>query len=327
MFSILPTAKKPLLLTPKVSSIQVLQPCVSVLMPFEPKMSSEQSLRQSIEKLEERVSKLLSFSYVKDVADVLTKNFVALLHRLDFDSFKKSVVMFVSPEAAQLTYLNIPLQETISVNNTLEVRDVILHEPKEKKYLILSFTSKEAHLYIGNGKNLSCLQILENRRLQQTIQFAREAFPYLFFAVAGKQQLSFLQQTCGSFFIEVERENEENTEQNLATIMQPYLQNWDAVLQKFYSSLLEEADKKGKLLKGITNILESAVYRKNGLLLIEHNYHPSFSVFKKCGEKEEEIYIHDAAAYVAEKLLKEGGKVEFVEEDALINYERIAFLY
>ncbi len=126
---------------------------------------------------------------------------------------------------------------------------------------------------------------------------------------------------------------EEASLHQLKGILEPYIGDWKKVKQKDLLNQLEEAAGKKKLAWGMKDVWREAMGRKGRLLVVEKNYmYPA-----QHGSREEVIYqspepynqfsyIKDAVDDVIEKVLENGGDVEFVDESLLKEYNRIALI-
>ncbi len=127
--------------------------------------------------------------------------------------------------------------------------------------------------------------------------------------------------------------HEEATPEELKAILQPHIADWKMVRQKDLLNQLDEAAGNNKLAAGMREVWKEAVSRKGKLLLVEKNY----MYAAQHGSSEEIIYkaiapcssfscIKDAVDDVIEKVLENGGDVEFVEKDLLKKYHHIALV-
>jgi hypothetical protein len=121
--------------------------------------------------------------------------------------------------------------------------------------------------------------------------------------------------------------------EELKAIVKPHVADWKKVRQKDLLNQLEEAAGNNKLAVGMKDVWRQAVSQKGKLLLVEKNY----MYAAQYGSSEEIIYkatepyskfsfIKDAVDDVIEKVLEYGGDVEFVEQDLLKKYHRIALV-
>jgi Bacterial archaeo-eukaryotic release factor family 3 len=126
---------------------------------------------------------------------------------------------------------------------------------------------------------------------------------------------------------------EEATTDELKKILQPYISDWQKVKQKDLLNQLEEAAGKNKLATGMKEVWREAMNQKGRLLVVEKNYmfaaeHGSKEgiIYKAIEPYNKFSYIKDAVDDVMEKVLENGGDVEFVDESVLKDYNHIALV-
>ncbi len=126
---------------------------------------------------------------------------------------------------------------------------------------------------------------------------------------------------------------EEATNNELLQILEPHVVDWKKVKQTELMHLLEDAIDKNVIAIGIIDVWREAANRKGRLLLVEKDY--MFAA--EHGGSTEDIfeieepynkfsYIKDAVDDVIEKVLENGGDVEFVDKGFLKSYDQIALI-
>jgi len=126
---------------------------------------------------------------------------------------------------------------------------------------------------------------------------------------------------------------EDANSSQLAATLKPYVSEWQNSCQKDLLAQLEEAASQKKMVSGIKEVWKEAMNRKGRLLLVEKNY----MVAAQRGSHESSIHtsgkssnsfsdIKDAVDDVIEKVLENGGDVEFVENGLLADQHRIALI-
>lgn len=132
-------------------------PNVSVILPFEPKMSVHRELELRLQRVLNQVEKGLIKTYspekVKPVADKLK----ALIRKIDFTSFKQSVAIFVSPAIEKIYYLDIPVEETVAIDESFDIRDLVYSKKDVHKYLILLLSEERSQVFLGNDAEFFCI--------------------------------------------------------------------------------------------------------------------------------------------------------------------------
>jgi hypothetical protein len=105
------------------------------------------------------------------------------------------------------------------------------------------------------------------------------------------------------------------------------------VKQKEIMNLLEQAMSKRKLAIGINDVWHEATHKKGKLLIVEKNYMYAAEhagredvIYEATEPYNKFSHIKDAVDDVIEKVLENGGDVEFVDEGVLGNYDHIALI-
>jgi len=124
---------------------------------------------------------------------------------------------------------------------------------------------------------------------------------------------------------------EEATEAELKETMQPYINDWKRVKQQSLLQELNAAMGKKKLAVGIKEVWKAAYQKKGRLLVVEKNYmvpakqgaEPEI-IYQQDFSNNNSFYIKDAVDDIIEKVLENGGDVEFVGANLLTDYQHIA---
>jgi hypothetical protein len=124
-----------------------------------------------------------------------------------------------------------------------------------------------------------------------------------------------------------------STPAELFDILKPHINNWKNVTQKKLMNQLEEAGNQKKLETGIQEVWKEATNRNGRLLLVEKSYvYTSDSgaskgvVYMPTKKYNRLTPVKDAVDEIIEKILNNGGDVEFVENGMLKNYHNIALI-
>jgi hypothetical protein len=119
----------------------------------------------------------------------------------------------------------------------------------------------------------------------------------------------------------------------LKDILEPHISALKKEKQKELLSLLEKAAGKKELAIGITDVWREATHQKGRLLVVEKNYMYAAQhgctedvIYKVDEPTDKSFYIKDAVDDVIEKVLANGGDVEFVDEGLLKDYQQIALV-
>lgn len=126
---------------------------------------------------------------------------------------------------------------------------------------------------------------------------------------------------------------EEATFPELKQLLEPHIADWKNEKQSELLDRLEKAQGNKELAIGITNVWREAMHQKGRLLVVEKNYmyaarHGSSAdvIYEADQNTDQSFYIKDAVDDIIEKVLENGGDVEFVEEGLLKDFRQIALV-
>jgi hypothetical protein len=344
------------------------RPAVSIIMPFEPKMSLvtevSHSLKIAIDKVEEELIK----NYPDEIKTLLITKLRAVIKRLNFDTHKKSIAIYVSPVFEKVLYLDIPVEEKIMVDESFEIRDLIYSKKQIHKYLVLLLSNNESRIYLGNSS--SFVQIVSNapkfagtfindkservanfsdtserkeilmekflRHIDNSLDLILNAYQLPLFVLGTERILGHFNKLSKhkQAVIEYVKGNyEEATLDQLRGILNLHIANWQNVKQKDFLNQLEDAAGKKKLAVGMKEVWQEAICKKGRLLVVEKNYmYPAEKgsskevIYMATEPYNKYSYIKDAVDDIIEKVLENGGDVEFVDPDFIKQYQHIALI-
>jgi len=125
---------------------------------------------------------------------------------------------------------------------------------------------------------------------------------------------------------------DEATEPEIRDALQPYINNWRKVKEQDLLQQLESAMNGKKLAIGIQDAWTSAAHKNSRLLVVEKDFvYPgqivnAETISPRDANANNPFYVKDAVDDVMEKVLQNGGDVEFVENGILKDYDRIALI-
>ncbi len=337
-------------------------PSVSVIIPFEPKMSSKQCLLQSLEAVVKKVAQQMLEHYTYKEIMGITQKLKSIIAELNFNTHKKSIAIYASPVFEKVLYLDINVQEKVTVDNSFEIRNLVNSKKDLHEYLVLHLGSDETYIYHGNSKGLvkivsnSLSHFLQNKivdasplydqleissgkylmHIDQTLNLVLNAYPFPLFIV-GTENIStqFKQITshASSVIDYIQGDFEELRLNDLINMLTPYITDWQKVKQKEIFNQLGEATAGKKLAMGMKDVWKQATKHRSRLLVIEKNYEYKAEqgsnneiIAQVVGRYNKYSHIKDALDDVIEMVLEDGGDVVFVEIDLLNRYKHIALL-
>ncbi|CAN5494105.1 hypothetical protein BH11BAC3_BH11BAC3_00920 [soil metagenome] len=341
-------------------------PSVSVFMPFEPKMTSKQYLRQMLEaaikKVEQQMLHHYSYKEILGIRQKLKK----VIAELNYNTHKKSIAIYVSPLFEKVLYLDICVEEKVIVSNTFEIRNLVNSKSDLHEYLLLHLGTNAINIYHGNSNGL--VKIVSNNRshflqnelestevgslpvasqfaiitsnylrhVDQSLNIVLNAYPFPLFIVGAEEILtSFKDVTkhANTVIDYVPVDFEVTDYSDLAKILTPHISDWHKIKQKEITNKLVEAAVNKKLAVGMKAVWQKATSHRGRLLIIEKNYeykadqeNNNEMIAQAVGRYNKYSNIKDAVDDVIEKVLEDGGDVEFVENDLLNEYQHIALV-
>lgn len=283
------------------------RPSVSIILPFEPKMSVKSELTQRLKLAVDKVEREIKQTYTDELATLVLRKLRAIIRDLNFSTFKKSIAIYVSPVFEKVLYLDIPMQEKIIVNGSFEIRDLIYAKKELHQYLVLLLSAKSSRVYLGNAAAFVKIksnvpdhiaafkndlpqrvgnfsdpsyrrEILTDKFLQHTdegLSFLLHAYPFPVFVMGAKKivgHFKALTKNEKSIVGYIPGDYEHITEPALEKALKPYLDNWKKVKMDDLRHQMEKAAGCGKLTNGIRDVWKQAARRKGRLLIVEKNF-------------------------------------------------------
>ncbi len=359
MFTKLPAASAP-------SSVIIPEmPAVSLIIPFEPKMMSEAALQAHLKQALEKVTQIINECYEKGIAYPMTERIRSIFAHLNFDTHKKSLAIFLSLVFEKVLYLDIAVEEKIIVNNTLEIRDLVYAKKEMHKYLVLLISGRCSKIFIGNSTafiriksnvpefitaydndlpertgNFSDPSAKKEIQLKKFLHHVDEglsailqSYPFPVFVMGVHKVAGYFKAITknSAAIIDIIHGNfDEASEHTLQLALTPYVADWKKLKMAGLLQQLEKAAGAGKLATGIQEVYVQSAKHKGRKLIVEKNY-----MYPSPAENAEIIpiapfnlnsCIHDVVDDLIDKVLADGGDVEFVDQGSLGQYGQIALI-
>lgn len=344
------------------------RPAVSIIIPFEPKMSLKTELNHSLKLAADRIEKILRKSYPGEMSALVMQKLKTIIKSLNYNTHKKSIAIYVSPLFEKVLYLDIPVEEKIIVDESFEIRDLVYGKKQLHKYLVLLLSANESRIYLGNTDtfvrivsstpestyayvndiaervaNFSDMTARKQtvidkflRHIDNSLGIILNAYRLPLFVLGTKKitgHFKDLSKHKGAVIEYVHGNFDEATPDELKEILGPYITDWKKVMQKDLLNQFEEAAGKKKLAIGMRDVWHAAMNRKGRLLVVEKNYMYAINhntsediIYEAVEPYSKFSYIKDAVDDVIEKVLENGGDVEFVDKDVLKDYHHIALV-
>lgn len=340
--------------TPEIYREKRHWPAVSIVMPFEPVMQRRDDLMMRFQKAMKKVEWEMGSGYDEDLAELVMLKLKTIIKNLNFSSFKKSIAIYVSPVFEKVMYLDMPVNETITVNESFFIRDIVHSKKEIPGYFVLALNEKWSTVYEGNvaglvkiksngvgnmprlkpaagsGKTPDGHPFVVKQFLQHTdegLSILLSAMPLPVLVVGNKRVLDHFKALTanGRNIVEyIEGSYGKTTEAALFDRIHPYIADWDKIKIKHLYHQLEKAAAEDNLVYGVDAVRLSASQHRSKLLVVDKNFiqHP--------GQYETEIGAVTTAhqfnkfscvSHVIDEIignvLENGGDIEMVDEDVL----------
>ncbi len=344
------------------------RPAVSIIIPFEPKMSLKAELNHCLKIAIDKVELELIRNYPGEMGRLVLQKLRAIVKDLNFNTHKKSIAIYVSPVFEKILYLDIAVEEKIIVDNTFEIRDLVYCKKQLHKYLVLLLSGKESRMYIGNTSTF--VRIISDRpetvhayindipesvanfsdaserkevimdkflhHIDKSLDIILNAYRLPLFVIGTDRIVGHfkkLTKHANSVIDYVHGNYEQATSEQLKQLLEPHIIDWQKVKEKDLLNQLDDAFGKDKLAVGIKEVWREATNHKGRLLVVEKNFmyaaqrgstgdviHSPIVAYNRFS------YIKDAVDDIIEKVLENGGDVEFVDKGVLKDYDHIALV-
>ncbi|MBI1782852.1 MAG: hypothetical protein HYR66_16030 [Sphingobacteriales bacterium] len=342
-------------------------PSVSIIMPFEPKTNLKTELTHKLKIAGDKVEQQLFENYDHEKASVVINKLRNLLSILNYDTDKKSVVLYASSVFEKVFYLDIPVEEKIIIDESFEIRDLVYSKKNFYKYLVLILSAEWTKIFLVDAKqftrvktnapdnvntiwndapsktaNFTDPSYRKEVMLDKFLKYADEGLSevlktmsYPVFVMGADRTIGHFRKITGNaqhILDYVHGSYEESTEVAIRFALEPYIDAGRKEKQLAFIGQLNSAKNTGKLVTGVENIWSEACKKNCRLLVVEKNFTYAAQkisdeiIVPYSGIGKNGIFIKDAVDDIIEKVLLNGGDVEFVDEGIMGEYKKIALI-
>lgn len=334
-------------------------PSISLFLPFNPKMCNKKELEQKLQNLLEEVRTDIANKYPESDTGPVMKRLERIIHHLDYGSFKQSVAIFVSAEIEKVYYIDLPLEEKVIVDGAFEIRDLVYSKKDPHKYLVLVISSSHSHIYLGN--TISFMRIAFNtpehaaayktdlpsrvgnftdtaqrkelmvdkflHHIDNGLGLILNAYPLPLFIMGPEKVMGHFKSISKHIphvLHYIHGNFDDCSEKEIRKILESYVCDWKKVRQEEILHRLDAATGAKKIVTGISNVFRDADHKRGRLLVIEKNYTFFRTGHTHTHEGHPAHHIKDMVDETIEKVLQNGGDIEFVDPGLLEDYDHIA---
>jgi hypothetical protein len=306
------------------------KPCVSIILPFEPKMSLKTEIEYKLKYSLARVEKELLNKYSKDIAIEVIQKLQKVIINLNYNTHKKSIALFVSPLMEKVFYLDIPVEEKIIVDESFEIRDLVYSKKQMIQYLVLMISANSSKIWLGNCSKFLLIKsnIPENviseerdmpsriprvddiqahkeallekflRHMDEGLGLVLKAYALPVFVMGTEKTIGHfrrLTKNAQSIIHFIHGNYEYCTETRIREVLKPFVADWDKVKQQELLQQLETARSKNKVVYGMQQVWNSAAHKNCRLLVVEKD----FMFPAHYGKEHDRIYKEDLTLHRA----------------------------
>ena len=344
------------------------RPAVSIIMPFEPKMNVKAEMADRLKFATDKVEKELRQNYTDDLAELVIHKLKNIVKNLNFNTFKKSIAIYVSPVFEKVLYLDIPVEEKIIIDESFEIRDLVFAKKEIHKYLVLVLSGNSSKVLLGDSSSFIKIksnvpdnidaflndapgrvanfsdpsekkEIILKKFLHQTdigLNLLLHSYPFPIFIMGTKKVLGYFKELTKNekrIAGYVHGNYEESTDTELHEALKPYINDWKKIKMTDILHQLEKAADAKKIAIGIESVWKQASQNRGRLLVVEKDFTYTAehggdkgTIYKATESYNKFSYIKDAVDDVVERVLENGGDIEFVDDGMLSEYQHIALI-
>jgi flagellin-specific chaperone FliS len=282
-------------------------PCVSIILPFEPKMNLKSHLQLTLKIAVQKVRNELMSNYTIEKVNSIMHRLQDIISNLDYRTYKRSIAIFLSPQLQKVYYLDVLVNEKIVVDESFEIRDLVYNKKEQQKFLLLVLSAGGTRIYLGNfGKLVRIIsnipdrmeafkkdlpektgnfsdpsyknEVLLDKFLRHTdagLGIILKVYPLPLFVMGDERILGHFRELSRNvkYVIDyVHGDLVHASEMELRKAIQPYIADWNRVRQNDLLNQLELAQGDDKLVSGITKVWEEAMHKRGRILVVEKNY-------------------------------------------------------
>ncbi|MFI5153988.1 MAG: hypothetical protein ACHQET_11680 [Chitinophagales bacterium] len=343
-------------------------PCVSIILPFEPKMSLKAEVALRLKSILQKVEIELNADYPPEKALPVIDKLRRVIHQLNYNTHKQSIAIFASPLNEKVFYLDIPVEEKIVIDESFEIRDLVYSKKQNIKYLVLLLSGKSSKMYLGNCSSFILIKsnipndieayerdmpsqvanfsdlsshkeiVTDNflHHMDEGLTLVLKAYPLPVFVMGTDKVIGHFKKMTRneqSIIEYIHGNYEEASEAELRLVMKPYTAEWKKIREQAVLKQIEAAMDEKKLSIGIDEVWASTSHKNGRILIVEKDFmYPAHlganaeTIYKQDMNLENPFYIKDAVDDIIERILENGGDVEFVDNGALRAYNKIALV-
>lgn len=337
------------------------RPYISILVPFNPKITASGILAKRLDTAVTQVKDELDRHYAKEETYALMVRLRKLVAELNYSTYKRSIAIYLSADVEKVFYLDMDVNECVVADGALNMRHIIRNKADIHNCLLLLLSGERVKIFHAGAEGLrALLSVTPHNMSTASVQgnlheranvsdpsaakaaslekFMRYAdtvlnmilpfYPFPVIVMAAERTAGHFKKITGSathIAAYVHGNYEHVPDGHLLQAIAPYMEQWDKVKQQHLLAKLEKAMGAGKVAAGIRNVCKEAKLHKGRMLLVERNFKYKMDISVK-GSSSQPFYLYDKVDEAILNVLESGGEVEFVDDDALAEYGQVALI-
>jgi hypothetical protein len=337
-------------------------PAVIITMPFDPKMCSKEEISRSIKRVVSKVEGELLFNYSSVKAIPVINKLHTIFRELNYYTYKKSIVIFLSDTVEKIFYLSMELEEDVIFDSSFTIRDLVYHKKQAHQFLVLGISVHRAGMYVIDASG--SLKLILNQRgssrladqlynggnantknsaaldeylyqLDNNLNLILNSYSLPVF-IAGRPDIvnrfRSITTNAGSVVGNVQCNFEDINEKEFLEILKPRIADWTEIHNEYLLHKIKDAVEHKNLCFGVSNVLRCANKRNGKLLVFEKDYPYTegnvapVPTKKEANALENRFYVKAPIDDVIEKILDNDGDVDFVEKGKLKDFNHVALI-
>lgn len=346
---------------PKKATESLYRPSIAITLPLEGAMQPAH-VSELVAAVAEKIKTNYRQEKAAHIIDKLRHAFTKVNHASD----KRGVVIFVSPVYETVIQPDIPLEESVMVDEPFEIRDLVHAMHPGDRYLLLVQSGKSFRVFLGDEGTLVRLRVAIPDHIAAYRNDIAEKIEYFSDATDRKEIMldKFIQHIDKEldsilnkyhlpvFVLGTERMNghfkkfthhgksivsyvhgsyDEATPHELINAIGPHLSELKDRSSQEIKDRIESALNANKFAFGIDEVWRNAMEKKGRMLLVEKNFfYPHVP-----GEGGELLtaspdanpsLVRDAVDIIISKVIENGGEVRFADPDLLNDFGQIGLI-
>ncbi len=329
-------------------------PAISIILPFEPKMSLENEIQYKLKLVQQRIERDLLKAYPAETVLPVLSKLQKIIHGLNYNTHKKSIAIFVSQHVEKVYYLDVCVNERIVIDESFEIRDLIYCKKQAIQYLLLTLSGNSSRIYRGESTQAKLIKMnipshvkdYERDMPEQITHYSdQKKHKEILLDKFLHQMDNELSQVLGAYqlplivmgskkvvghFDKITRHSEniirriygnyeKITEKEIFDLINTQIADWKKLLQQSLLQDIENAENKNLLSVGMKEVWQAAIHQNAHLLIVEKDFALTPQEAGKLRELFKQTSNQDTPFYI-------GDLVDDVMEKVLIHGGDVEFV-